>query len=89
MNLRTILLSGVVLLALVVTFGFKPKATGPGPVSVFLSGVCTNVGFTTNEPICSETGTGPQCTVTVARYPAYKFEATTTPSCSVPLREPF
>ena len=89
MNLRTMLLSGVVLLALTVTFGFKPKKLGEGPVSIFLSGVCTNMPFSTNEMYCSETGTGPQCTTQTAHYLAYKFELTTTPTCSVPLRQPF
>lgn len=89
MNLRTIILSGVVLLATSATFGFKSKLASPGPVSIFLSGVCTNMPYQTNEPVCVETGTGPQCTATAFMYPVYKFEATTTPSCSVPLRKPF
>jgi len=89
MKLRTILLGGAVVLALSATFGFKAKKVGPGPVSVFEAGVCVNRPWTTNEPTCTETGTGPQCTATVANYLVYKFEATTTPSCSVPLRRPF
>lgn len=89
MTLRTILFSGVILLALSITFGFKSNITTPGPISIFLGGVCTNSGSPTNEPVCTVSGTGPQCTALAARYLAYKFEATTTPSCSVPLREPF
>jgi len=89
MNLRTLLLSGAVLFALTATFGFKSKTVNTGPVSIRPGTVCTNFPSGTNEPVCTPTGTGPQCTVTGARYLAYQFEATTTPTCSVPLRTPY
>lgn len=89
MNLRSIVLSGVLLLTVAVTFGFKSAKRDLGPVSIFAGGICTNFAANTNEPVCTATGTGPQCTVTGARYLAYKFEPTSTPTCSVPLRTPF
>jgi len=87
MNLRSVFFSGVILLSLTVTFGVKSNAKRIGPASALIGNTCINVSAT-NETYCFETGTGPQCTA-LGSYPAYKFEATTTPSCSIPLRQPF
>lgn len=88
MNLRTILLSGVAVVSIGTAFGSKTTTRIPGPVSIFQGGVCINWPSPTVEQFCSETYTGPQCTA-IGGDLAYKFEATSTPSCSVPLRRPF
>lgn len=92
MNLRTIFLSGIVLLALSAAFGFKSERrvnwnsdwilTGSGPDQCIKT-----PGTYANEPICSPWNTGPVCTVTpgvlatrTAYYP--------TSNCTLPWRQP-
>jgi len=93
MNLRTVFLSGIVLLGLGAAFGFKSEKkvlftsdwilTGSGP------DLCMkNTGRYANEPICSPWNTGPVCTVTPGalstRTAYYPYVA----SCQMPWRQP-
>lgn len=95
MNFRTIFLSGIVLLGLGATFGFKSEKrvlfgadwiwTSSGP------DLCMkNTGVYANETICSPWSTGPVCTVTpsgLSTRTAY-YPAAPTGSCMMPWRQP-
>lgn len=88
MKIRTIVMSLAVVLA--VCTAAIAKRTAPADVfSILVGGSCFNTGGYFDQPLCSPTNTGAQCTTDYGTTPVYQFEPTTTPSCSVPLRARF
>lgn len=87
MKFRRILMTGALSIAVMAAFGFKVKGKSLIDYSTYINGVCYNLSGVPNQEYCEVFFTGPQCTVGV--NPIYEFEATTTPTCSKPLRQPF
>jgi len=88
MKTRNLLMTLVFMIAVTASFGSKMTAKPPGVVSVYLNGTCVNIIDDPDQAYCMPNYTGPQCTVNGVRL-AYEFEATTTPTCSIPLRQLF
>ena len=95
MNLRTIFLSGIVLLGLGAAFGFKSEKkilfSSDWILNVSGTNQCMTGAYSgyANEPNCSPSNTGPVCTVTPGALSTRTAYFPYLPaSCTMPWRQP-
>jgi hypothetical protein len=89
MKIRTILMASAFVAPTGFLVAFKANHPMTTPIAIISNGQCIQSGLSTDQPFCDASLTGPQCTALSGTKLAYEFEPSTTPSCSIPLRQPF